>query len=138
MRSVATLILLAAVPAVDLWFATAMLTCLGFFGSAHTFLMAHGKHFLPSNLIGRGLGLLNTFVFLGIGTINAAMGWTIDLGASRFGAGPPAYSVAFGSLAAMLAVGLFFSRLSRSTREPALSRLCRATGVPADPSDGGG
>jgi sugar phosphate permease len=123
MISVATLILLAAVPAADLWLATALLTCLGFFGSVHTFLMAHGKHFLPSNLIGRGLGLLNTFVFLGIGMINAATGWIIDLGASRFGSGPPAYSVAFASLAAMLAVGLFFYRLSTSARQPASGRL---------------
>jgi hypothetical protein len=72
--AVVSLGLLAIMPDVNPWLSGILLTAAAFFGAVHTPLMADGRSMLPARFAGRGLGLLNFFVFLGIGTINAAIG----------------------------------------------------------------
>lgn len=48
--------------------ASVFLMCaIGFFGATYPVLMAHGRSFLPSHLIGRGVTLLNLFSIGGVG-----------------------------------------------------------------------
>ncbi len=41
--------------------------CIGFFGMSFPLIVAHGKSFLPSNLMGRGVTLMNLFAISGAG-----------------------------------------------------------------------
>jgi predicted MFS family arabinose efflux permease len=52
-----------------------LLTLLATVGMVHPLVMAHGRGMVPKALRGRGLGVLNTFVFLG----SAATSWTFGL-----------------------------------------------------------
>jgi len=63
--------LLAAWPASALVPALALLTGLATIGMVHPLVMAHGRGMVAPALRGRGLGVLNTFVFLG----SAATSW---------------------------------------------------------------
>lgn len=58
---------LAIAPDAGLWQATALLAAVGFFGASFPALMAHGRTFLPSHLLGRGVTLLNLFSIAGAG-----------------------------------------------------------------------
>ncbi|MGC1502984.1 MAG: MFS transporter [Sulfitobacter sp.] len=44
-----------------------LMCAIGFFGAGYPVLMAHGRSFLPSHLIGRGVTLLNLFSIGGVG-----------------------------------------------------------------------
>ena len=52
-----------------------LLTLLATVGMVHPLVMAHGRGMVPKSLRGRGLGVLNTFVFLG----SAATSWAFGL-----------------------------------------------------------
>ncbi|WP_426955189.1 MFS transporter [Muricoccus radiodurans] len=107
---VAALLVLALAPAADPWLSVALLALAATYGCSHTFLMAQGRGFLPDALVGRGLGLLNSLVFLGIGLVNAGIGAVI--GAWD---GPPSdrYGAAFAGMALLVALALPPYLLSR-------------------------
>ncbi len=63
---------LAAWPDSGLWPGVALLTGLATIGMVHPLVMAHGRGLVAPALRGRGLGVLNTFVFLG----SAVTSWT--------------------------------------------------------------
>jgi len=68
-------VLLAVWPDAGLAPGVLMLTLLATVGMVHPMVMAHGRGLVPEALRGRGLGVLNTFVFLG----SAATSWTFGL-----------------------------------------------------------
>ena len=55
-----------------------MLTLLATVGMVHPLVMAHGRGMVPKSLRGRGLGVLNTFVFLGSAGTSWAFGLIAD------------------------------------------------------------
>ncbi|CAN5355353.1 MFS transporter [soil metagenome] len=65
-------VLLSAWPAAGLVPGVLLLTLLATIGMVHPMVMAHGRGLVPQALRGRGLGVLNTFVFLG----SALTSWT--------------------------------------------------------------
>jgi predicted MFS family arabinose efflux permease len=103
--AVLSLALLAIFPGESVWISGALLTATAFFGSIHTYLMAEGRRFLPEHLAGRGLGLLNFFVFLGIGAINVSVGWILEYGGGG-GASIEGFRLAFAALAALFSATL--------------------------------
>ncbi|GLQ28596.1 MFS transporter [Sulfitobacter pacificus] len=58
---------LVALPASSISFSVFLMCAIGFFGAGYPVLMAHGRSFLPSHLIGRGVTLLNLFSIGGVG-----------------------------------------------------------------------
>ena len=60
-------VILFAVPDSGFWLSTALLACVGFFGSSFGVIVAHGRSFFPSHLTGRGVTLLNLFGIGGAG-----------------------------------------------------------------------
>ncbi len=67
--------LLSRFPDAGLLSGVVLLTLLATVGMVHPLVMAHGRGMVPKSLRGRGLGVLNTFVFLG----SAATSWAFGL-----------------------------------------------------------
>ncbi|MDF3415307.1 MFS transporter [Sulfitobacter sp. M57] len=59
--------MLTVLPASSFILSVFLMCAIGFFGSTYPVLMAHGRSFLPSHLIGRGVTLLNLFSIGGVG-----------------------------------------------------------------------
>jgi predicted MFS family arabinose efflux permease len=98
-------------PAQGLWAATALLAGIGFFGASFPMVLAHGRAFLPANLTGRGVTLLNLFGIGATGLFQAATGW---LHAASPATNPQApYAAIFLAAAVLLAVGLAIYAFSR-------------------------
>ncbi len=57
---------------------TGAITALAFFGAAYAVQMAHGKSFVPSNLVGRGVTLLNFCAIGGAGILQWISGPVVD------------------------------------------------------------
>jgi hypothetical protein len=96
---------LSAAPDVGLLPGVLLLTLLATFGMCHPLVMAHGRGLVPQALRGRGLGVLNTFVFLGSGLTSSAFGLIADAG-QRSGAGAPAaYTGIFLCASALVVLG---------------------------------
>ncbi|MGJ7543858.1 MFS transporter [Variovorax sp. LT1R16] len=75
LMSMASGTLLALFPDAGLLPGVLLLTLLATVGMVHPMVMAHGRGLVPQSLRGRGLGVLNTFVFLG----SAATSWFFGL-----------------------------------------------------------
>lgn len=60
---------LVALPAQGLWLSIILMCGAGFFGATYPVLMAHGRSFLPSHLIGRGVTMLNLCSIGGVGVL---------------------------------------------------------------------
>lgn len=58
---------LMILPASSFTLSVFLMCAIGFFGAGYPVLMAHGRSFLPSHLIGRGVTLLNLFSIGGVG-----------------------------------------------------------------------
>ncbi|MGB8813467.1 MAG: MFS transporter [Paracoccaceae bacterium] len=67
--AIACLFGLAAFPNTGGWRTMTLLAGVGFFGATFAMIMAHGRAFFPSHLVGRGVTLMNLF---GIGLIGIA------------------------------------------------------------------
>ena len=122
--AVLSLALLAIFPGESAWISGALLTATAFFGSIHTYLMAEGRRLFPEHLAGRGLGLLNFFVFLGIGAINVSVGWILENGGGG-GASIEGFRLAFAALAVLFTAALLVytfgsghARAAASTKAP--------------------
>lgn len=75
-------------------------------GMLHPLVMAHGRQLLAPALRGRGLGLLNTFVFLGSAFAAWAFGQIADAG-QRAGWSPAStWTAIFGTAATLVLLGL--------------------------------
>jgi len=90
-----------------------LLTLLATFGMCHPFVMAHGRGLVPQALRGRGLGVLNTFVFLGSGLTSYVFGLIADAN-QRSGAGAlAAYTSIFLCASALVVLGTVVYAFSR-------------------------
>ncbi|HVR52000.1 MAG TPA: MFS transporter [Pseudorhodoferax sp.] len=84
-------------------------------GMLHPLVMTHGRELLPPALRGRGLGLLNSFVFLGSALTAWAFGQIADSGQRQGWALEPIWSAIFGCAGGLVLLGallyLFSPRL---------------------------
>lgn len=103
--TIAVLLWLTMEPEAPMFHLISALVVIGFCGSGYGVLLAHGKAFMPSHLIGRGSTLLN---FFSIGGVGVAQFITAGIYAAAAVPGDPAwgYQVVFLSLAVMMIVGL--------------------------------
>lgn len=106
--AVATLcaVALALWPAAGLAINLPLLAVLVTIGMLHPLVMSHGRELLPPAQRGRGLGLLNTFVFLGSGFASWLFGQVADAGNDRGWSQPGIYGAIFGLAAALALLGL--------------------------------
>lgn len=63
---------LVAIPAAGFWTSALLLAGHGFFGATYPAIMAHGRSFLPTHLIGRGVSFINMFSIGGAGLMQFA------------------------------------------------------------------
>ena len=109
----AVFIRLALAPEVGGWQTLALFSLAGLCGASFPMVMAHGRAFLPTHLMGRGVTLLNLF---GIGMAGVMQLATGRLHAA-FGPATPEntapYAAVFGVYAALIVVGLAIYAFSR-------------------------
>lgn len=84
--------------------ATVLFVVLGIFGTSYGVLMAHGRAFLPTHLIGRGVTLINFCSIFGAGLMQFVTGRIVDAQADT--SSPATYQILFGTYAAVLLVAL--------------------------------
>ena len=91
-----------------LWLAIAAILAIGFFSSASTMIMTHGRAIFPDRLIGRGMATMNTSVMLGVACMQTLSG--IILGAfeplANGARSEEAYRTLFGFMCAVLLVAV--------------------------------
>lgn len=91
--------------------AVTLMAAIGFLGGYFPVIIAHGRAFFPTHLLGRGVTLMNLF---GIGGVSLMQFATGRLHGAMAGGGPGApYAAIFGFLAIATAIGTviyFFSR----------------------------
>jgi MFS family permease len=97
---------LAMAPAAGLLPDLALLTVLGTVGMLHPLVMAHGRELVAPAQRGRGLGLLNSFVFLGSALAAWAFGLIADWGQRAHWAPEASYGAIFGCAAVLVLAGL--------------------------------
>lgn len=105
--ALAAMVWLAIEPAMAPWRATALMTAIGLFGMTYPMMMAHGRAFVPLELTGRGVTLLNFFSIAGVGLTLAGLSALFRAATPAEGpAQAGAYAAVFWALAASLAIGL--------------------------------
>ena len=102
---------LVAMPAVGGFLTVALLAGIGFFGASFPMTVAHGRAFIPPQLMGRGVTLLNLFGIGAVGFLQLATG-RLHAAVSPEPSTAP-YVAIFGFIAAMLAAGLLVYSFSR-------------------------
>jgi len=109
------LLTLAMMPSADVWTVTVLFAIIGVSGAAYGLLMAHGRAFLPPELTGRGVTLLNFFSIGGVGLIQFATGGVV---ASAAVPGDPvqAYVALFGFYAVLMAGALLIFLFAKDAR----------------------
>ncbi|NVO56003.1 MFS transporter [Rhodobacteraceae bacterium B1Z28] len=95
------------------WVSVALLAVIGFLGASFPVIMAHGRAFVPSHLVGRGVTLLNLFGVGGVGIAQFATG-RIHAATAQSGATAP-YTAIFGFFAVTLAIGSVIYLFSRDS-----------------------
>lgn len=96
---------LGLLPAESAAYAVALFAGVGFFGACFPLLIAHGRSFFPSHLVGRGVTLMNLFGIGGVGIMQFATGRLFG----AFGgetAGAAAYQGIFVFFGLLVLVGL--------------------------------
>ena len=66
-------------PEVSYYFAIISFTVIGFFGMTFPVIVAHGRSFVPIELSGRGVTLMNLFAIGGVGILQTVSGAVFDL-----------------------------------------------------------
>jgi predicted MFS family arabinose efflux permease len=99
---------LAAWASPPLWLAAALLVLLCLLNCFPVVVVAHGRSLFADHQVGRGATTVNLAQTLGSAALPALTGWMIELAPGAW-----AYRVAFGSLAAALALGLLGYLFSR-------------------------
>ena len=103
---------LACVPALDQYLAIALMAVLSNIGMLHPLLMAHGRKLFHPAMRGRGLGVMNSFVFLGSALASWAFGAVAGHGtASQWGTAST-YTLLFAVAALMIIAALIPYRFS--------------------------
>jgi len=97
---------LAAWPSAGLLPDVALLTMLATVGVLHPLVMTHGRLLLAPAVRGRGLGLLNSFVFLGSALTSWVFGLIADAGQRANTVAPAVYAYIFVFAALLVVVGL--------------------------------
>jgi sugar phosphate permease len=69
---------LAVYPNPGLMVSSTLFVVIGLFGTSYGVLMAHGKAFLPPELLGRGVTLMNFFTIFGVGLMQLLTGAVMD------------------------------------------------------------
>ncbi len=105
LMSLAMALLLAAAPGFALPVDLALLALMCTVGMLHPIVMAHGRGMLPPSMRGRGLGILNTFVFLGSALASAGFGWIAEAGQRQGLAPATTFGWIFGAAALLLVCG---------------------------------
>lgn len=113
---------LALLPDAGLLLDLPLLALMSTIGVLHPLVMAHGRLLLAPEIIGRGLGLLNTFVFLGSAAAAWVFGLIADTQLAAGGSAPAAFSRIFAFGCVMVLVGVAAYMLSPSMARAAASR----------------
>ncbi len=114
--SLATLIasgVLITQPSQSLALSVGLMCAIGFFGATYPVIMAHGRSFLPSHLIGRGVTMLNLFSIGGVGLMQFLSGRVYSAVSPSEQLAAP-YVAVFTLFAGCLAVGLVIYLFSRN------------------------
>lgn len=118
---------LALFPAAGILEVAAAMVLIGLCGGSYAVLLAHGRSFLPADLTGRGVTLLNFFSIGGVGVMQAATGAVVS--ASTVPGEPSAaYSWLFGFYALMLGIGVAVYLLSRDAPPEGRQRAFKTEG----------
>ncbi|MGO4307149.1 MFS transporter [Cupriavidus sp. RAF12] len=99
-------ILLAIWPDTGVAAAVALMALLSTIGMLHPLVMAQGRALIPAPLRGRGLGLLNTFVFLGSALTSWGFGLIANAGHLGGWTVPGTYAAIFLSAVVLVALSL--------------------------------
>jgi sugar phosphate permease len=113
--AVFALVALALMPTSGIWTVSVLLAVIGVTGASYGLLLAHGRAFLPPEMVGRGVTLLN---FVSIGSVGLMQFATGGVAAASAVPDDPAraYVVLFGFYAAMLAISLVFYLFARDAK----------------------
>lgn len=117
--SLAAALALTAWPAVGLALDLTLLTFVVTAGMLHPLVMSHGRELVPAALRGRGLGVLNTCVFLGSAGASWAFGLIAEAGQRRGWPVDASFAAIFGCAAALLLAGLLPYLFSPGLPRPA-------------------
>ena len=98
---------------------TLIFIAIGLGGTSYGVLMAHGRSFLPTHLIGRGVTLINFCSIFGAGVMQFISGRIIDAQADS--SAPQSYQFLFGVYAIALALALLVYLFSRDAPPDVLS-----------------
>jgi MFS family permease len=109
---------LIALPAHSFLLSVALLCVIGFFGATYPVIMAHGRSFLPSHLIGRGVTMLNLFSVGGVGVAQFISGRVYRAALPAESPDGP-YVAVFLLFGAALAVGFVIYLFSRDNSDRA-------------------
>ncbi len=105
-------VMLTLWPASGVASGVAMMALISTIGMLHPLVMAQGRSLIPPSRRGRGLGLLNTFVFLGSALTSWGYGLIANMGHLERWGEPATYAAIFLSAAVLVAAALvpyFFS-----------------------------
>ena len=128
LAALAAAAVLALMPDVALLLDLPLLALMGTIGVLHPLVMAHGRLLLAPEIIGRGLGLLNTFVFLGSAAAAWVFGLIADTTMAATGSAPTAFSRIFAFGCAMVVVGVAAYLFSPTMARAAGAAAAAATG----------
>ena len=81
-----------------------LLIVMGVCGTSYGVIMAHGRVFLPNNLIGRGVTLLNFCSIFGVGLMQFASGKIVSMQPDT--TSPASYQILFGTYAVVVLIAL--------------------------------
>ena len=105
------IVALALDPRPSLTVASALLVLIGVAGTSYAVLLAHGRAFVPSALVGRGVTLLNFFSITGVGLMQLLTGRIVS--AQPDPSALASYRALFATYAVALAVALAIYLFSR-------------------------
>jgi len=101
-------------PELPLKMAAALFVGFGLFGTSYGVLMAHCRAFLPAELVGRGVTLLNFSSICGVGIMQFITGQVVASQSNQ--SAPLTYQLMFGSYAIILAAALCVYLFSRDAK----------------------
>jgi len=113
---------LALAPGAAVSVDVALLAVMAATGTLHPIVMTVGRNAVPPAVRGRALGLLNTFVFLGMAMASAGYGWLVRHGLRQGREAGSVYAGIFAVAAVLMLLGLLpfaLRQLRRSRIRPA-------------------
>ena len=111
-------VLLTLAPDVSLAVDVGLLAILAAAGTLHPIVMTAGRNVVAPALRGRALGVLNTFVFMGMAAASAGYGWLARWGLRQGRDAGAVYGMLFGVAVVALLLGLLPYAVRRLRRDP--------------------